>query len=418
MPPCAPLVLEDAERVGRLGAELIANRLRAGRPLRLLLPTGRTPEGMYGVLRNLAAAGGLDAGRAEVFQLDEYAGLGPADPRSFAATLQRSIGGLGFRAVHLLDGAAGDEAAERERHQAALEAAPLDLAVLGLGRDGHVAFVEPGGPLHAGVHRVALTRATRRDAAGAFGGEEAVPREALTVGLGTLWSAQAVVVLVTGAAKAPALRAMLQEPPSPACPASLLRTHPRLVVVCDRAAAGLLRPSAAWDSDRALVVLGHRQPGVSPAHRISDESRARLRRAADIARDEPVRLAVLTGWTSTGGLSEAEQMLTAWDDPDTPAVLEVAGRDTAENATRSLPLLLAAGPIRHVTVVTSAWHVRARFFFAPYRRHGLRVDTRTVVTPLSRWGPLLATELRHLGAAPRARRRAYAALPPVAGAAR
>jgi hypothetical protein len=83
---------------------------------------------------------------------------------------------------------------------------------------------------------------------------------------------------------------------------------------------------------------------------------------------------VLTGWTTTGGLSEAEQMLTAWSEPGTPAILEVAGRSTAENASRTLPLILAAGSIRRVTVVTSAWHVRAPYFFAPYRRFGLRVD--------------------------------------------
>lgn len=410
MPSSAPLVLDDPGQVGHLGAELVANRLRCGRPVRLLLPTGRTPAGMYEALRAMHARGALDTAQAEVVQIDEYEGLGPGDARSFAGALRRELGGLGLRALHLLDGAAPDLDAERRRHAAVLDAAPVDLAVLGLGRDGHVAFVEPGGPTDPGIHRVALAALTVQDAAAAFGGAGRVPPHALTVGLGSLRRARAIVLLATGAAKAEAVRAMLEEQPSPDCPASLLRDHPRLLVVCDRAAAGLLTPAAAHRSDRALVVLGHREPTVSPEHRISDESRARVRRAADIARDEPVRLAVLTGWTSAGGLSEAEQLLGAWDDPQTPAVPEVAGRDTAENATRSLPLLLACGVVRRVTVVTSAWHVRARFFFAPYRRHGLVVDHRSVVSPVRGWPPLVATELRLLRAAPAARRRAYAAL--------
>jgi uncharacterized SAM-binding protein YcdF (DUF218 family) len=82
---------------------------------------------------------------------------------------------------------------------------------------------------------------------------------------------------------------------------------------------------------------------------------------------------VLTGFTSTGGLSEAEQMRAAWRLPGVPALLEVAGRNTAGNAACSLPIVLALGGIREVTVVTSAWHIRAPYMFAPWRRHCLRV---------------------------------------------
>src|SRR6478609_9110633 len=138
MVPCR-LVLDDAERVGLLGAELVANRLRARPGLRLLLPTGRTPAGMYAALRALAADDRLPTEQASVFQLDEYAGLGHGDPRSFAATLQRELGGMRFAALQLLDGAAADPAQEARRHQQLLDRAPIDLAVLGLGRDGHVA---------------------------------------------------------------------------------------------------------------------------------------------------------------------------------------------------------------------------------------------------------------------------------------
>ena len=96
MPAPCPLVLDDPARVGLLGAELVANRLRARPGLRLLLPTGRTPEGMYAALRAQAAEERLPTGHASVFQLDEYAGLDPEDPRSFAATLRLELGGMRF----------------------------------------------------------------------------------------------------------------------------------------------------------------------------------------------------------------------------------------------------------------------------------------------------------------------------------
>ena len=206
---------------------------------------------------------------------------------------------------------------------------------------------------------------------------------------------------------------MLEGPIGSDCPASLLRDHARLTVICDRDAATLLRPRAGWDSDRALVVLGHREPGRSAEHRASAESFARLRHAAQLAERTPVRAAILTGWTHTGGLSEAEQMLTAWTSSETPALLEVAGRNTAENASRSLPLLLAMGDVRRVTVVTSAWHVRARWFFAYYRRYGLGVSYRPVFHR-GNWARGLAGEIRQIPNVRRERRAALAAvrLPP------
>src|SRR5207247_6007668 len=113
--------------------------------------------------------------------------------------------------------------AEALRHQALLDAAPIDLAVLGLGGDGHVAFDEPGTLPEEDARVVALDRTTISDAAGAFGGEAEVPRRAITVGLRTLRQARAILLLVTGEAKAEALRALLEDPISTRRPASLLR---------------------------------------------------------------------------------------------------------------------------------------------------------------------------------------------------
>ena len=374
--------VDGAARRGPSAARRTAGR-RAGRQppagarprLRLILPTGHTPLGLYAALRGHAADGSLPTREATLLQLDEYLGLGPDDEHSYGAYLRRELHGVSFRAFDGLDGSAPDPQAECARHQALLDKAPIDLVVLGLGRDGHVAFDEPGSPIDAGVRRVRLHRTTRADAAGDFGVLGHALEAALTVGLRTLLAARELVMLVSGEAKAPALRAMLEEEPGEQCPGSLLRRHPRLTVICDGAAARLLRPRASASSDRAVIVLGHRESGVSAAHRISDESLARLRRAERACRVDTPRAVILTGYTRTPrGLAEAEQMKAEWTLPDVPAVLEDAGRNTAENASRSLPLVRAIGDVRRVTVVTSAWHLRAPYFFAPYRTLGLRLS--------------------------------------------
>lgn len=412
MTSIAPLVLGHPLRVAMLAGELVANRLRARPELRLILPTGHTPLGMYEVLRSHAVDGSLSTERATLFQLDEYLGLGPDDERSYAAYLRRELAGIRFGRLNGLNGAAVDPDGECARHQALLDAAPIDLAVLGLGRDGHVAFDEPGSNTTAPVRRVRLHETTRADAAADFGGLERVPLEALTVGLRTLLAARELLLLVSGPAKAEALHAMLEQEPGPHSPASLIRDHPRLTIVCDSAAAQRLRPAAGRSSDRALIVLGHREPGISAEHRISDESRARLRRAVRDCRLDPPRVVVLTGWTRTGGLSEAEQMKAEWPLLETPTVLEEGGRNTAENASRSLPIIRAVGEIGRVTVVTSSWHLRALYFFAPYRTFGMRLSFRT--TPHGDWFRQLPQELRGMPGVREQRRRALAQmrLPP------
>lgn len=230
--------------------------------------------------------------------------------------------------------------------------------------------------------------------------------EGLEADLAGLLRCRELILLATGAGHAEGLHAALAAPPDPAAPASLLRAHPRLTVVCDPAAAARLPGAERRSADHVAIVLGHRWPGVSAEHRISHESLERLQRAERLVHGHPNRAVVLTGYTATGGLSEAEQMALSWRDAAVPFLLEVAGRDTAENASRSLPIVLALGGVRRVSVVTSAWHVRTPYFFAPYRGHGLRVDW------VREWrggslAAMLGDELLKARRAPAERRRAW-----------
>lgn len=367
----APLVLADAARVGAVVAELVANRLSARPRARLLMAADPQLDGVLTALRERVASERLLAS-ATVLQSHEY-----ADRPAVAPALREALRGIAVGRLVTIEEAVSEAAARR--HEAEVEAAPIDVAVLELGADGHVALDEPPAGHASGVRVVALP-----------GGGTGV-----TVGLGTLWRARELMVVAVGGGCAGALHAMLDEPAGPSSPASLLRDHPRVTVVCDRPAAALLNRRPGARSDRVLVVLGHREPGISAEHRISSESRARLRHARRLAERTPVRAVVLTGWTSTGGLSEAEQMKGSWDESLAPALLEVAGRNTAENASRSLPIVLALGDVRHVVVVSSAWHVRVRYFFSPYRRHGLHVAYRASFLH-GNWPRMLAEEIRGL----------------------
>jgi glucosamine-6-phosphate deaminase len=225
-------------------AAIVAGLLARQPGAALALPTGRTSELLYRALVRRHRGGRLRASRARVFNLDEFAGLAPGDPRSFAAWLDRLLlRHLALRRaqVHLIDGARPwrDAAAAHER--AIARAGGLSLAVLGIGVNGHVGFNEPAGSLADATHRERLTAATRQVWGEAFGGRRAVPTHAITMGIGTILRARAVLVLATGRMKAAIVARAVRGPITTRVPASLVRLHPDATIVLDADAAAGLR---------------------------------------------------------------------------------------------------------------------------------------------------------------------------------
>jgi glucosamine-6-phosphate deaminase len=236
-------------------AEQAAARLLAGLagPRPVGLATGRTMEPVYGALRRQLAAlpaaqrAALLAGWRS-FNLDEYVGLAPSDPRSFAATMAAALAGpLELRPgqLQLPDGMAPWPDQEARRYAAAVaEAGGIGLQLLGLGSNGHVGFNEPPCGVEAPCRCLELTAATALQNASAFGGDPAaVPSRAITLGMAEILAAEEILLVVTGAAKAEILRRALEEPPSATLPASWLQQHPRLTVLVDPPAASRLRLS-------------------------------------------------------------------------------------------------------------------------------------------------------------------------------
>ena len=210
-------------------------------PVPVILPAGRTPLPLYAELLRRSKGPGLDLARVRFFQLDEYVGCGPDDARSFHRLLRSHLLDPLERAPErdrLLDGAARDPVAEIERHARSLERdGGAALCFLGLGANGHVAFNEPGSALGQRAHEVALAPETKAVAEREFGAGRA-PQRGITLGLHEIHASKRIVLVVTGKSKAAMLRALREDPPSSARPASLLLGHPGLEVLADRAASG------------------------------------------------------------------------------------------------------------------------------------------------------------------------------------
>ena len=144
-------------------------------------------------------------------------------------------------AAHAPDATAADLHAECARYEGAIAAAGgLDLCLLGIGGNGHIAFNEPGSSFDSRTRVVALADDSRAAVAGAFGGE-AVPTRALTIGIATILAARRCVLLAYGAGKAGVIARAIQDPPTPALPASALQLHPDATIILDAAAASGLR---------------------------------------------------------------------------------------------------------------------------------------------------------------------------------
>jgi glucosamine-6-phosphate deaminase len=237
------VILPTAEAVCARGAEIVA-RLVAGKPDVVLgLPTGATPRPLYAELVRRHRAEGLSFARATTFNLDEYVGVAPTHPGSF----RRYMDEVFFRHVdlpaacaHVPDGLAADVPASCAAYEAAIAAAGgLDLVLLGLGEDGHVAFNEPTSSLASRTRIKTLSAASRAANQAAFGADP-VPSHVVTMGLATILGAGRCVLLATGARKAPALAAMVEGPVTSMVPASALQLHANVTVLCDEAAASRL----------------------------------------------------------------------------------------------------------------------------------------------------------------------------------
>ena len=242
-------IASTPRRAAAAVAAFITSALRDNTDLVLGLPTGRTPVQVYRDLVGKHRAGRAEFSRARTFNLDEFVGIASDDARSYCAFMRRHFFrhvNLRPHAIHVPDGCASDLRAAARAYDAALaEAGGLDICLLGIGANGHIGFNEPAAALRADTHVATLAPGTRASNAELFGGRmRDVPRQGLTLGMGGILGARAVVLLATGAGKADIVRRALTGPITTRVPASFLQAHPNAIAVLDRAAASRL-PHAA-----------------------------------------------------------------------------------------------------------------------------------------------------------------------------
>jgi glucosamine-6-phosphate deaminase len=234
-----------ADAAGLAAAELIARRIQH-RPRSVIgLATGSTPVAVYRELARRHLEEGLDFSQVTTFNLDEYVGLPGTHPQSYRHFMEEHL----FRHVnirpertHVPDGRALDFDRHCESYERQIaQAGGIDLQLLGIGTDGHIAFNEPGSSLGS------RTRVKTLADARFFGGADQVPRMAVTMGVGTILDSRQCLLLALGAHKARAIRDTVEGPVTAQVTASALQLHRDVVVILDEAAASLLARRAYYD---------------------------------------------------------------------------------------------------------------------------------------------------------------------------
>jgi glucosamine-6-phosphate deaminase len=238
------IIQPNQETASSLVARIVARELRANPHLVLGLATGKTMECVYRHLVRLHKDEKLDFSLCSTFNLDEYVGLFPSDPNSYRHYMDHHL----FRHVnvdprntHLPNGLAEDLDSECHKYEALIQRfGGIDLQLLGIGKAGHIGFNEPLSALRSRTRVKALTPTTLKQNAPFFGGEDRVPRRAITMGVGTILECRRCLLLATGESKAEVIAKAVEGPITSMISATSLQLHARCTVVVDEAAASKL----------------------------------------------------------------------------------------------------------------------------------------------------------------------------------
>ena len=239
------VVAADKGHAAHCTADLIHETVRENPSAVLGLATGGTPVGVYRLLVERFQAGELDFSKVTTFNLDEYVGLGPEHDQSYRYFMQQQLFNhvnVVRQRTHVPNGLASNiEKHVAEYEEQILQVGGIDLQLLGIGNNGHIAFNEPDSPIDSRTRLVDLTENTIEANSRFFESAAEVPRHAITMGIGTILESQRIVLMATGKSKAKVVQAAIEGPVDPANPASLLQGHARLTFVLDPESASELR---------------------------------------------------------------------------------------------------------------------------------------------------------------------------------
>ena len=209
------------------------------------LATGSTPLGLYKLMVEDHKNNGTSYKDILTFNLDEYVGLPITHPESYYAFMHTNLFNhidIPEENVHVPSGLGEDLDGQCKNYDAMIEKSPVDIQLLGIGSDGHIAFNEPGTAFDSGTHVTDLAESTIKDNARFFENDmNKVPTQACTQGIGTIMKAKTLLLIATGANKAQAVKDMMEGPIDEKCPASILQKHPNAIIIVDEPAASLLK---------------------------------------------------------------------------------------------------------------------------------------------------------------------------------
>ena len=205
---------------------------------------GSTPIGLYKNMIEDHKRNCTSYREIRTVNLDEYAGLDYSSDQSYVYFMRSNLFDyidIDLKNTNIENGKAADRQAECDRYNRLLEGMQQDIQVLGIGSNGHIAFNEPGTPFGSVTHIVDLAESTIKDNSRMFKSIDEVPRQAFTMGLKNIMNAKKILILANGANKAKAVYGLVKGEVTEAVPASVLQLHPDCTLVCDEAAAALLK---------------------------------------------------------------------------------------------------------------------------------------------------------------------------------
>jgi glucosamine-6-phosphate deaminase len=251
------IVLPDAEAVGKEAARMIADLIRRKPNAVLGLATGSTPEPCYAELVRMHKEEGLDFSQVITFNLDEYYPIDPRHEQSYRYYMDTKLFNhinINKANTHVPYGLAPDPDEHCRWYEEQIKrVGGIDLQILGIGHNGHIAFNEPGSSFASRTRLIVLTAETIKANSRFFEREEDVPRYALTMGIGTILEAKKIVLLATGEGKADAVAAAIEGPITTMCPASALQLHPDVTFILDEGAASKLKRRDYYEHCRKLL---------------------------------------------------------------------------------------------------------------------------------------------------------------------
>ena len=235
---------ENYEAMSRQAANILSSVIVMKPDCVLGLATGSTPIGTYRELIKRYEEGDLDFSRVKTVNLDEYVGLEPTHDQSYRYFMQDQLFNhvnINVDNTNVPGGMAQDVEAECRRYDEVIASmGGIDIQVLGMGHNGHIGFNEPAEDFPKGTHRVELAESTIEANARFFDNRDMVPREAVTMGIGSIMQARQILVVVSGEGKADIVEKAFRGPVTPKVPASILQLHPDVILVGDKAALSKL----------------------------------------------------------------------------------------------------------------------------------------------------------------------------------